>query len=125
MDKRLHIIFIISFFLTACDRQESNTYVEPPAAKVTIAQPLVQEITDYLEFTGTTDASEKVNITARVSGVLQSMHFEPGTVVDKEQLLFVIDPSEYEADLQAAKAELASAHDEPGVNGASRTANVG
>jgi len=112
MDKRLHIIFIISFFLTACDGQESNTYVEPPAAKVTIAQPLVQEITDYLEFTGTTDASEKVNITARVSGVLQSMHFEPGTVVDKEQLLFVIDPSEYEADLQAAKAELASAHAE-------------
>ena len=37
------------------------------------------------------------------------MHFEPGTIVDKDQLLFVIDPSEYEADLQAAKAELASA----------------
>jgi RND family efflux transporter MFP subunit len=88
--------------------EETNIYVEPPPPKVTIAQPLVQEITDYLEFTGTTDASEKVNVTARVSGILQSMHFEPGTVVDKDQLLFVIDPSEYEADLQAAKAELAS-----------------
>jgi len=101
------LIFPVYLTLLACE--EPNTYVEPPPPKVTIAQPLVQEITDYLEFTGTTDASEKVNITARVSGILQSMHFEPGTVVDKDQLLFVIDPSEYEADLQAAKAELASA----------------
>ncbi len=104
------LIFPVYLTLLACE--EPNTYVEPPPPKVTIAQPLVQEITDYLEFTGTTDASEKVNVTARVSGLLQSMHFEPGTVVDKDQLLFVIDPSEYEADLQAAKAELASAHAE-------------
>jgi len=107
MNIKFYSVFIISLIIIGCE--ETNTYVEPPPPKVTIAQPLVQEITDYLEFTGTTDASEKVNITARVSGILQSMHFEPGTVVDKDQLLFVIDPSEYEADLQAAKAELAGA----------------
>ncbi len=106
---KINIFLIFPVYLTLLACEEPNTYVEPPPPKVTIAQPLVQEITDYLEFTGTTDASEKVNVTARVSGILQSMHFEPGTVVDKDQLLFVIDPSEYEADLQAAKAELASA----------------
>lgn len=104
------LIFPVYLTLLACE--EPNTYVEPPNPKVTIAQPLVQEITDYLEFTGTTDASEKVNVIARVSGLLQSMHFEPGTNVDQGQLLFVIDPSEYEADLQAAEAELASAYAE-------------
>jgi RND family efflux transporter MFP subunit len=109
MNIKSYFVFIFSLII-GCE--ETNTYVEPPPPKVTIAQPLVQEITDFLEFTGTTHASEKVNITARVSGILQSMHFEPGTVVDKDQLLFVIDPSEYEADLQAAKAELASARAE-------------
>ena len=93
--------------LTGC--QEKNTYVAPPPPKVTVAQPLVEEVTDYLEFTGTTVASEKVEIVARVAGVLQSMHFTPGTNVKRGKLLFVIDPKEYEADLQAAKSELVTA----------------
>jgi len=104
------LLFPVYLTLLACE--ENNTYVEPPPLKVTVAQPIVQEITDFLEFTGTLHASEKVKINARVSGVLQSMHFVPGTIVDKGQLLFVIDPREYETDLQAAKAELSSAHAE-------------
>ena len=88
---------------------ESNTYVEPPAPKVSVATPLIQDVTDYLEFTGTLDASEQAEARARVSGVLQSMHFIPGTQVTEGDLLFMIDPAEYEADLQAAKAELAGA----------------
>lgn len=88
---------------------ETNTYAPPPAPKVTVASPLVQEVTDYLEFTGTTEASEWAEARARVSGVLQSMHFVPGTDVRKGDLLFVIEPAEYEADLQAAEAELAAA----------------
>jgi RND family efflux transporter MFP subunit len=98
--------FLLSLSLAGCD---SNTYVEPPAPKVTVAQPLIEEVTDYLEFTGTLVASEKAEAPARVSGVLKSMHFVPGTMVTEGDLLFVIDPAEYEADLQAAEAELAGA----------------
>ena len=98
--------FLLGLSLAGCD---SNIYVEPPAPKVTVAQPLIEEVTDYLEFTGTLVASEKAEAPARVSGVLQSMHFVPGTVVTEGDLLFVIDPAEYEADLQAAEAELAGA----------------
>jgi RND family efflux transporter MFP subunit len=98
--------FLLGLSLAGCD---SNTYVEPPAPKVTVAQPLIEEVTDYLEFTGTLVASEKAEASARVSGVLQSMHFVPGTTVTEGDLLFVIDPAEYEADLQAAEAELAGA----------------
>jgi RND family efflux transporter MFP subunit len=98
--------FILSLLLAGCD---TNTYVEPPAPKVTIAQPLIQEITDYLEFTGTLEAFEKADVVARVSGVLESMHFEPGTPINEGDLLFIIEPAEYEADLQAAEAELAGA----------------
>ncbi len=98
---------IISLLLAGCD--SSNTYVEPPPPSVTIAEPLLQEVTDYLEFTGTLDASEQAEVVARVSGVLQSMHFEPGSYVNEGDLLFVIEPEEYQADLQAAEAELAAA----------------
>lgn len=86
----------------------SNTYEAPPPPPVTVARPEVREITDYLEFTGTTVASGKAEVRARVSGVLESMHFEPGTQVEEGALLFVIEPTQYEAQLQSAQAELAS-----------------
>jgi RND family efflux transporter MFP subunit len=96
---------VFALLLAGC---ESNVYVEPPPPKVTTAQPLMQDVTDYLEFTGTLDASEQAEVVARVSGVLQSMHFEPGTPVTEGDLLFVIEPEEYQADLQSAQAELAA-----------------
>jgi len=100
-------IIVLALLLVGCE--EKNKYVEPPPPKVTVAQPLVQEVTDYLEFTGTTVASEHVEVVARVAGVLQSMHFTAGTEVKRGALLFVIDPKEYQADLLAAKSELVTA----------------
>ncbi len=98
---------VLALILAGCE--ETNTYVEPPPPKVTVAKPLVKEVTDYLEFTGSTVASERVDVPARVSGVLQSMHFTPGTIVEAGELLFIIDPKEYKAQLEAAQAELAAA----------------
>jgi RND family efflux transporter MFP subunit len=98
---------LISIALAGCE--ETNTYVEPPPPKVSVAQPLVQEVIDYLEMTGSTVASGRVDIPARVSGELQSMHFQPGTDVEAGDLLFVIDPREYQAALQGAEAELGAA----------------
>ncbi len=91
----------------SCDEQ--NTYVAPPLPRVTVALPLQQDVTDYLEFTGTTQAVEAVEVRARVSGFLESIHFTPGTHVRRGDLLFVIDPREYVADLDAAQAEVQSA----------------
>ena len=100
-------ILLIVWMFAACDQR--NEYVEPPLPKVTVAKPLQQAIIDYLEFTGTTHAFEEVEMRARVAGFLQSMEFTPGNLVEKDDLLFVIDPREYEAELNAAKAELKSA----------------
>ncbi len=94
--------------LVACGQK--NDYVEPPPPKVTVAKPLQQDVIDYLEFTGTTHAFEKVEVRARVAGFLQNMHFIPGTRVEKGDLLFDIDPREYQALLNAAQAELGSAN---------------
>jgi RND family efflux transporter MFP subunit len=76
---------------------------------VTVAAPLQETVTEYLEFSGNTAAVEEVEVRARVSGFLESIHFTPGTQVKEGDLLFVIDPREYVAELNAAKAEVTSA----------------
>ena len=108
--KWVKVLAIALLFLTftACGSRR-NEYVEPPPPKVTVAGPLQQEVIEYLEFTGTTRAFEEVEVRARVAGFLQSMEFTAATQVNKDDLLFVIDPREYQAELNAAKAELSSA----------------
>ena len=91
----LAVLALLGTFV-ACESKR-NEFVEPPPPKVTVAQPVQQEVIEYLEFTGNTRAVEEVEIRARVSGFLQSMHFAPGTRVDLKDLLFVIDPREYQA----------------------------
>lgn len=76
----------------------------PP--QVTVASPLHQEIVEWDEFTGQFAAVEYVELRARVSGYLQSIHFEDGQIVRKGDLLFVIDPRPYEIALASAKAQL-------------------
>ncbi len=104
---RIVAVTLFALISTACE--QPNQYVAPPPPKVTLAQPQQREVTEYLEFTGTTRAFEEVEVRARVAGFLQSMHFTPGTLVKQDELLFVIDPREYEAQSSAAKAELESA----------------
>jgi RND family efflux transporter MFP subunit len=101
------VILVMVWMTAGCEKK--NTYVEPPPPKVTVAQPLEQEVIDYLEFTGTTRPFEEAEVRARVSGFLQSMHFTSGAMVQEGDLLFVIDPREYQAGLNAAKAEMESA----------------
>jgi membrane fusion protein (multidrug efflux system) len=57
----------------------ANEYQEPPPPKVQVAEPLVQDVTAYLEITGTTAPVELVDIRARVSGFLEEIHFMPPT----------------------------------------------
>lgn len=104
---RLPVAISSLLLLAACG--ESNTYVEPPPPKVTVAAPAVQEVTDYLYFTGTTQAAAVVVVRARVPGTLEKMFFQPGSYVEVGDQLFIIDQREYIADLEIAKAQLNAA----------------
>lgn len=79
----------------------------PPT--VTVATPLQREVVEYDEFTGQFAPVEYVELRSRVSGYLQSHHFEEGQIVAKGDLLFVIDPRPFEAALESAKAQLTQA----------------
>ena len=82
---------------------------QPAAPEVTVSQPLVQELIEWQEFTGQFVAIDYVEVRARVSGYLDSIHFEDGQLVDVGDLLFVIDPRPFEAAHAAATAAVAQA----------------
>jgi RND family efflux transporter MFP subunit len=71
-----------------------------------VAQPIEQEVTNYAEFTGNTVAFFTVDLRARVKGFLQSVNFQVSANVKKGDLLFVIEPEPYQAQVDQCKAEL-------------------
>lgn len=83
--------------------------MEMPPPEVTVAHPLQREVIEWDEYTGRLHAIDEVEIRARVSGYLESVHFIEGAIVEKGDLLFVIDPRPFEAVLRAAKAEYSRA----------------
>ncbi len=82
----------------------------PPAPKVTVAPVEQQLITEYEELTGRVDATETVELRARVAGHLEAVHFQAGQLVKKGDVLFSIDPRWYQAqfDLATARADVAT-----------------
>jgi len=74
---------------------------------VTVSKPLIDERIEWKEFTGQFEAAEYVEVRARVSGYLKSIHFEDGKLVTEGDLLFVIEPEPFEIALQTVKAQLA------------------
>ncbi len=72
----------------------------------------IKDITDFLEFTGTTEAKQDVVVRARVAGYLQEIHFTDGQVVQTNQPLFTIEPEAYRARLDEAAARVKAAQTE-------------
>src|SRR5882757_5073702 len=68
----------------------------PPALPVTVSKPLKTQVTEWDEFTGQFEAVDSVEIRARVSGYLDTIGFEDGQIVNKGDLLFVIDPRPFQ-----------------------------
>ena len=82
----------------------------PPPPKVTVAKPIVRDMVEWKEFTGQFEAVDFVDVRARVSGYLESINFKDGQIVNKGDLLFVIEPKPFELALESAKANLAQAN---------------
>src|SRR5262249_55112820 len=66
-------------------------------------------VQEWDEFTGRLEAVEAVEVRPRVTGYIESVNFAEGGVVRKGDLLFVIDPRPYRAELSKAEAELSRA----------------
>lgn len=102
------ILLVIAVQLVPGCKPKTNAFAPPPPAEVTVAHPIHKPVTRYLEYTGTTEPFEAVELRARVAGFLDSVNFKPGAVVKKGDLLFVIDPRVYEAQVRQSEADLSS-----------------
>ncbi len=80
-----------------------------PPPEVTVAQPLTGPVAETFDFTGTTEARQSVQIRTRITGYLQRIGFEDGADVQAGDMLFVIEPAPFEADVDAAEAALQKA----------------
>jgi RND family efflux transporter MFP subunit len=94
--------------LSGCGNDATAT-AQAPAPQVSVAPALEREVTEWDEFTGRVEAVESVEIRPRVTGYIESVNFSEGSTVRKGDLLFVIDPRPYRAELSKAEAELARA----------------
>ncbi|MFV3073345.1 efflux RND transporter periplasmic adaptor subunit [Niveispirillum fermenti] len=81
----------------------------PAAVEVDVAPVVARKVVDWQSYSGRLEAVERVDVRPRVSGTITQVHFRNGTLVQKGDVLFTIDPAPYRAELSRAEAQLAAA----------------
>lgn len=104
----LSIVAGLIAFLAACSSSSSQPQAPPPPT-VSVSAPLEEAVTQYDEFTGRFRAVERVEVRARVDGYLEEIRFTDGELVEKGDILFIVDQRPYKIALEQAQAELESA----------------
>jgi RND family efflux transporter MFP subunit len=82
---------------------------EPESPTVTVTAPEERAVLEYEDLPGRVAAIEDVEVKARVTGFLKKVHFQEGNEVSEGDLLYTIDPREYQADLDSSAAALQQA----------------
>jgi multidrug efflux system membrane fusion protein len=77
---------------------------EPPG--IPVSYPVEREVTEFVDFTGRTDAVHPIDIRARVTGYIEKIFFKDGAEVKKGDVLFEIDPRPYLAQLDQATSQV-------------------
>ncbi|MGF1474917.1 MAG: efflux RND transporter periplasmic adaptor subunit [Geminicoccaceae bacterium] len=97
--------------LVGCDAVSENDAAQtpPPPPQVTVASPTVETVTDWDEYTGRFGAVSLIEVRARVSGYLEEVRFQAGQIVDRGDILFVIDKRPFQVALDEAEADLIQA----------------
>jgi RND family efflux transporter MFP subunit len=103
----LSLAAVSALALSACN--DKNEYVPPPPPKVTVANPIQHPVTNYMELTGNTAAINQVDLEARVQGFLEAINYVDGARAKKGDVLFGIQKDTYQAQLDLANADLATA----------------
>lgn len=100
-------LLVLAFIPNGVSAQEEGQQAAAPVLEVETSLPLYESITEWDHYTGRFEASNHVDVRARVSGFLEKVNFTDGQLVKKGQVLFVIDQRPYKIALDQAKANLA------------------
>lgn len=100
---RFLLACLLAFLTVACRKHEIP---KPPAPQVTVANPRMSEVSEYIDLTGTVGALQCVTNVARVSGYLEALYFKDGGYVTKGTPLFRIQQDQYIQNLNLYQAKL-------------------
>ncbi|MFT5702545.1 MAG: RND family efflux transporter MFP subunit [Desulforhopalus sp.] len=96
------------FLLVGCSgekEEQQKTRLAPPPIPVNVVTAAIENVPIWIEYTGKTEASQRVDVRARVAGKLEQVLFQEGDQVEKGQKLFVIEKTTYEAAVDQARAK--------------------
>ena len=96
----------VALFLAGC--KESASVAPSANLPLVVTQPVsVLSYQPSITYIGRAEAVEDTGITAQVAGYLKGRHFSEGQIVEKDQLLYSIEPSSFKAQVASAKAAVA------------------
>src|SRR5262245_23224144 len=109
----LCLTVFVSILLTACGESGPPQAAAAPNAPqggppVSVAAAIEKEIIETDEFPGRLEAVESVEVRARINGYIQSVNFKPGAELKRGDLLFLIDPRPFEAEVARQQASAAT-----------------
>src|SRR6516162_1749457 len=97
------LLLLIAAFATGCAKKEAPQAAAP---EVGVAEVRQMDVPIYGEWVAQLNGPVNADITPKVQGYLLQQNYQNGFFVKKGQLLFTLDPRQYQADLEEAKAKL-------------------
>jgi membrane fusion protein, multidrug efflux system len=110
--RKVAVVFampVLAASIGACSDRKAATKAAPPPPRVEVITLTSQTVPVVREYVGSVTAYRSVEVRARVEGILEKRFFTEGKPVKKGELLYRIDPAQFEATLRDAQAELARA----------------
>lgn len=104
---RIVWLLMVLVMVEGCsEEQQQAPPQEPPPLPVEVITVQPERLPIWIEYTGKTEATKRVEVRARVAGRLEEARFAEGDYVKQDDTLFVIEKDSYEAALESAKARL-------------------
>lgn len=91
------------------EKEQSEAIKKSMIPNVEANTPFEIETSSVIEAPGRVVAVKSADVIARVQGMIMSQHYKDGDLVKKGQLLYIIDPTEFQIAYDKAKANLDTA----------------
>ncbi|MFN8390321.1 MAG: efflux RND transporter periplasmic adaptor subunit [Bdellovibrionota bacterium] len=101
------VLSVLVGLIVGCKGQSAPQ--TPPPVAVTVSAPIQHEVTEWDEFPARLESPDTVSLVARVSGIVERAPFQEGAIVQKGDVLFVLDERPFRADFLSKQAEVARA----------------
>ena len=105
---RLLLPVVLILAISAC-KPGAGEVQQAPLMEVQATASERRDVPLSIEMVGSTLGIQDVPIRTRVEGFLETMNFQEGTFVEKDQLLYTVDPQPFQAKLVEAQSQLAAA----------------